>query len=1112
VHNSSVVHNSGRFCSLAFSKVAFIRVHLSRRAVDSRLNLFLSAFLRALRFLSVLSVVVFLKLTPLFSVSPRLRASVVKVLTLLVASLRCAIFCLALCVLAGASEYHGQVTFGGLPVPGATVTATQGDSKFVSTTDQQGLFSFPDLKDGSWTIAVEMQCFSAIKQEVIVGPNAPAPIWELKLLPLDQIQGQSVTVVATASPTPPAITSQPSGKPEIKPPAPAPSQKEDDLNQSASDGFLINGSMNNGASSPFAQLAAFGNARNAGKGMYHGGIGVRLDNSALDARPFSLSGLNTPKATYNRVTSVATLGGPLKIPHLLQHGPNFFVSYQWTRDRNDAIQSALVPDLAERQGDFSHELNPQGQPVQIFNPATGLPFPGNVVPISPQAQALLNFYPLPNVTGNPRYNFQTPILSNTHQDALQSRMDKTIGRKDQLYGGFAFQSTRTDNPDLFSFLDKTSALGINTNINWSHRFNQRYAMNIGYRFSRLATRVMPFWQDRANVSGEAGITGNNQDPMNWGPPTLNFASGIAGLSDQQSSSNRNQTNALSYSLSWNHNRHYFTFGGDFRRQEFNYLSQQNPRGTLTFTGVATQGPANGANSDGSDLADFLLGIPDTSAIAFGNADKYFRESVYSAYATDDWRVNPQLSINAGLRWEYGAPITELFGRLVNLDIVPGFTAVAPVVANNPVGPLTGQAYPSSLVRPDKHIFEPRLGIAWRPISGSSLVVRAGYGIYSDTSVYQTLALQMAQQAPLSKSLSVQNSSACPLTLANPFNACSAITPDPFSIDPNFRVGYVQTWQLSLQRDLPGSLQLIATYLGNKGTRGMQEFLPNTFPIGAANPCPACPAGFAEFVSNGNSTRESGQLQLRRRLHNGLTGTLQYTFSKSVDDDAALGGQGASAATQQNPFAPGTPASTGIGTGPGAPMIAQNWLNLSGERGPSTFDQRHLLNAQLQYTTGMGLGGGTLLSGWKGTLLKGWTFLTSVTVGSGFPQTPIFLAAVPGTGVTGSIRPDVTGASLHAPPPGLFLNPAAYTAPVPGQWGDAGRDSIVGPAVLALNESIGRSFLLDGRYNLDFRVDSTNFLNHATFTSWNTIINSAQFGLPSAANPMRNMLLAMNLRF
>ena len=133
------------------------------------------------------------------------------------------------------------------------------------------------------------------------------------------------------------------------------------------------------------------------------------------------------------------------------------------------------------------------------------------------------------------------------------------------------------------------------------------------------------------------------------------------------------------------------------------------------------------------------------------------------------------------------------------------------------------------------------------------MVRAGYGIYDDTSVYLSAMEDMAQQAPLSTSLSVANSAACPLTLANGFRNCAGTTPDTFAVDPNLRVGYAQIWQLSAQRDLPGALVVTATYLGTKGTRGMQEFLPNTYPIGAANACPSCPVGFVYRTSNGNST-------------------------------------------------------------------------------------------------------------------------------------------------------------------------------------------------------------------------------------------------------------------
>ncbi|MGH9406174.1 MAG: carboxypeptidase regulatory-like domain-containing protein [Terriglobia bacterium] len=1083
----------------------------------------------------------------------------------------CAIACLIAASVAAAAQYRGQVTFNGLPVPGATVTATQGGNKFTTITDQEGQYVLPGLTEGACTIAIGMTGFVPIKQSITIAANTPPARWELKMLPLVEMN------VAAPHPAPSARHRLPTGEgmSSSTPAAPSVGEKgprssknglaeatnesrnprsakrvpartaanrgagnqsaasndhtsaasppaqsaADEMSQLAMPGYLVNGSVNNSASSPFGLAPAFGNHRRGAGGLYNGGIGIIFDNSALDAAPFSLSGQRTPKPVYNRITGTATFGGPLRIPHLLYNGPTIFAAYEWSRNVSDTTLSALVPGLAERGGNFSGVVTPAGAPLEIFDPVTGLPFPGGVIPqaaISPQAQALLSFYPLPNFTGSGRYNYQAGIVSNTHQDALLTRLEQRLGTKDQLYGGVALLSTKTASPNLFGFLDGTDIFGIKTNVHWSHRLNQDLFLQLGYQYSRLATHVTPYFGNRENVSGDAGITGNNQAPMYWGPPSLAFASGIAGLSDANASRDRNQTSGFSYSLMWNHGLHYLTFGGDFRRQEFNYLSQQDPRGAFTFTGAATGGAARSAGTEGSDFADFLLGIPDTSSIAFGNADKYFRESVYDAYIDDDYRVRPGFTLDAGLRWEYGAPITELYNRLVNLDIAPGFTAAAPVVANTaggPVGLLTGEKYPRSLVRPDWTGFEPRVGIAWRPIAGSSTVIRAGYGIYDNTSAYQTIALQMSQQSPLSKSLSVQNSPACPLTLANGFSACPAVAPDLFAIDPNSQVGYAQNWNLIIQRDLPASMQLTATYLGIKGTRGLQEFLPNTYPAGALNPCPACPAGFTYFASNGNSSREAGQIQLRRRLESGFTATLDYTYSKSIDDDSLLGGQGATAAQSSTALPwlmPGAGASNGAAQG--AATIAQNWRDLAAERSLSSFDQRHLVDAALQYTTGMGLGGGTLLSGWRGILFKEWTFLTQFSAGSGLPETPVYLAPVAGTGVTGSIRPSYTGAPLYAAPQGLSLNPAAYAAPLPGEWGNAGRYSITGPAQFSLDASIGRTFRLHGRYNLDLRIDSTNALNHPTFTNWITTINSAQFGLPAAASPMRSLQTTLRLRF
>jgi hypothetical protein len=352
---------------------------------------------------------------------------------------------------------------------------------------------------------------------------------------------------------------------------------------------------------------------------------------------------------------------------------------------------------------------------------------------------------------------------------------------------------------------------------------------------------------------------------------------------------------------------------------------------------------------------------------------------------------------------------------------------------------------------------------------------------------------------------VQNSASCPLTLADAFGACAGISPDNFAIDPDFRVGYAQIWNLAIQHNLPGALQASITYLGVKGTHGVQEFLPNTYPIGAANPCPSCPSGFAFRTSNGNSTRESAQLQLRRRLRNGFAATALYTWSKSLDDDASLGGHGyvTTMEQSQNMFVIEPPQMT---------AIAQDWRNPRAERSLSSFDQRHLINLTAQYTSGEGLRGGSLMGGWAGRSLKEWTATMQLTAGSGLPETPVYMAVVPGAGYTGTIRPDRTAAALYSASGKAHLNSAAFTAPAPGQWGTAARDSITGPRQFILNSSLARTFRPRGKLFLDARIDVTNVLNHTAFTNWNATINSAQFGLPLSANAMRSLQTTVRLRF
>ena len=919
------------------------------------------------------------------------------------------------------ADLSGRVLFSSLPVPGATVTVTRGERTASTISDEDGAFRFAALDEGAWSVRVEMRGFVTVSRDVTL------PIGDQLTIALAMQSYQEI--LRTTAPEPPVSPAD----------QPAPPNLDELVGVD-----VINGSVVNGAATPFAQPRAFGNNRPRLNARYTGGASVVLGNSAWNARPFSFAGSAAPAPSYGDAQVGFTLGGPLKIPWLVKNGPQMLLGYQHGLLHTATTQSALMPTAAERAGDLSQSAR------GVRDPITGLPFPGGIVPqerISPQAAALLAYYPLPNAADARGANYQTAIVTGTTQDNLQFATSKAVTTRTTLSGTFAFQRAATESINLFDFIDTSRQSSLTTTLGWARRFGTRSSARLRYQFTRAATTITPFFANRTNVSGDASIAGNSQNPADWGPPALSFPD-VAGLRDADYQHSRSAAHASGGDLLFKRGRHDITIGGDVRWNGIDVTSQGDPRGTLAFTGAAT----------GSAFADFLLGIPATSTIAFGSAGRRLRGRAYDAYATDDWRLSG-LTLNLGVRWEYETPLTEASGRL------------------------------AGGLRPDRRGVEPRLGASWRPVPASSLVIRGSYGIYRNLGLYQPLALLLAQQPPYSRTFSVQNDPVSPLTLANPFPA-SVPSATTFSVDPGFRPGYAHNWQASIQRDLPASLTAIAAYVGAKGSHLTQASLPNTYPAGAQNPCPACPSGYVLVTSNGTSLRNALQLTLRRRLHNGFTANVQYTLAKSTDDAATFSNTAVSPTTL---------------------AIAQDWLHLEAERGPSSFDQRHLVSAMAQYTSGVGVAGGTLADNLWGTLFKDWTIATQLSAGSGLPFTPVFFAAVAGTGFVG-VRPRLTGIAAGPAPPGAYANPAAYAAPLSGTWGDAGRNSIRGPAQFTVDASAARVFRLNGRVNLEWRVAATDVLNRVTFSTIETVIASPQFGRPTLANPMRRIQMTVRLRF
>jgi len=306
-----------------------------------------------------------------------------------------------------------------------------------------------------------------------------------------------------------------------------------------------------------------------------------------------------------------------------------------------------------------------------------------------------------------------------------------------------------------------------------------------------------------------------------------------------------------------------------------------------------------------------------------------------------------------------------------------------------------------------------------------------------------------------------------------------------AFDPDYQVGTVHRWQASVQRDLPGAMTAVATYLAGKGVNLPQAFIPNTYPAGALNPCPLCPAGFVYYTTGASSIQNAGQFEVRRRLMSGLQWTATYTLTKATDNASSFNGFGGA--------------------------TAQNWLDLEAERSTSSFEQRHLFRYNVTYNTGQGLGGGALRTGLKGKLLNGWSTSWNVTAGSGTSRSPIYRVTSV-AGITGTVRAKLTGEPIDGGPDGYYANPDAFAPPDPGTWGNAPRNSIRGPGQFTVGASASRSFQFANRYGLNWNINVTNVFNRVTYSSIDSTVGSPQFGLPLTVNQMRRITTRMNLSF
>lgn len=824
----------------------------------------------------------------------------------------------------------------------------------------------------------------------------------------------------------------------------------------------------------------------------HGMASFQLSNSAVNAKPFSITGQDVVQPSYAQSRFSLILGGPLMIPKLVKDPSTFFfISYFGTRNRNPFSAVATVPRELERAGDFSQSLQ-SGGPLQIFNPATHQPFPGKFIPtnqLNPIALGLLRYVPLPNQPGLVNnYQFLYSPAQNTDNFGL--RLQRNMGAKDRLAYQLNYQNRSSQKAQTYQFLDALDGSGIRTGLTWTHNLTPLALNSLQFTFNRNNNQALPFFANGPDVAAELGIQGTSTNSLNYGPPNLSFTN-FGSLTDSSFTLTRNQSQALGDNVVLTKGQHTISFGVQFQRNDLSTETDQNGRGAFTFTGLATS--AIGANGQpvantGFDLADYLLGLPEQASITYGNSSLYFNQNVWSAYVQDEFRVHPRFTILAGLRYEYFQPFQEKYGVLTNLDIAPDFTGAAVVTPQSIVGPYTG-AFPVGLINSDYNNFGPRVGFAWRvPGIKRSTVIRAGYGIYYNGQAYNQFALRLAQQPPFAVSNNIVSSVSNRLTLQT--GLLGAVpgkdTLNTYAVNRFYKTPYAQTWNFSIQHELGRGMFVEGTYLGTKGTYLDVYTSPNSAPPGtplnSENRLPIPNATTFTFDTPvGNSSYNGAQLRFSERFNRGLSFRATYTFSKSIDDASVFAG-----------------------------TVAQNYRDIAAERGLSSFDHRHIFDMNWVLLSRYGVN----RTSFTAALLRNWTLSGGITAETGSPLTAQVLgnqANIAGSGNVGSGRADATGKSLASS--SYFFNPAAFTLPLPGRYGNAGRNTIPGPGSFSVNAAFGRSFQFgDTRRRLEFRAQANNIFNNVNYSGYNTVVNATNFGLATGAEAMRSLSLVVRFRF
>lgn len=790
----------------------------------------------------------------------------------------------------------------------------------------------------------------------------------------------------------------------------------------------------------------------SGANELHGTLYEFLRNSDLDARNFFDQGA-IPH--FERNVFGGALGGPIKKDKTF-----FFANYEGFRQHLGVSDVTFVPDSEALLG-----YVPSTCPSTSTTSLTHVGVAASVAP-------LLALWPVangPDLGCGIAEDFSHP-LQTIREDFGTARLDHTISTKDTLDAVYTIDDSADNTPtaDPLSY-DIESLREQVVSLSETHLFSPVVLNKATIGFSRAGF----YFNGNSLVDLPGFVSGEPIGVVVIGGSTApNSPSAITSAGTNAGDNLHAVRNLFTEEdqVSITHGNQLIELGVWFERLQANDELAQDQYGSATFTSLTT----------------FLQGTVSSFVVAPTATPLGWRSLEAAYYAQDVIKLRPNLELRLAFRAESTNGWNEQGGRASNYDFTNGIINSTPTVGNSFLA-----------VNNAKFLPEPRVGISWSPFGSSKTVVDAGFGIYD--ALLDNLSYRADQNGPYNTVYTIKSKALTfdtPITPGAPLPAGALISPS--GVQPNLYTPTVESYSLKIEQQLSQTTSLSVGYVGSHGYHELLSIDANTpvpifCPDSAVAACSSLPAG-TEYIatgspdanpavanstswfSEGDSLYNALEVDVRHNFAHGLEFRGVYTYSKSEDD--------------------GDTVNTSISTS--SPAFTANPLNPAADWSRSTFDATHSAVLNATYAIPLGHGSGNFAD----RLISDWAVSGILTVQSGFPFTPQLGYNPSNDGDSRNpIRPNVNTAftgPVIIGSPSEYFNPAAFSAPVPGTYGDAGRDSLTGPGLSSLDFSVARKFAIKERLALQFRAEFFNILNHANFNEPNPVIYTSATALSPTA--------------